>query len=172
MAMSSLFQQFLSLSLSTTLLSLSPTLSAIHTLEKHRHRLIRRSRLLLHVLRFIGSTSSALNKRSPQNALPWSLRRVCSSCASCTNRSDTLRTFPLWSFLSAIQRKNTLIHLLPDIIAHHLFRCHRRKFFAFQLSKQPIAEQLPVFLQVEANVAEMLSVVGRNVVRRRIESGA
>ena len=109
MAMSSLFQQFLFLSLSTTLLSLSPTLSAIHTLEKHRHRLIRRSRLLLHVLRFIGSTSSALNKRSPQNALPWSLRRVCSSCASCTNRSDTLRTFPLWSFLSAIQRKNTLL---------------------------------------------------------------
>ena len=77
-----------------------------------------------------------------------------------------LDRFSLWF------NDRTRLHLLPNIIAHHLLRCHRREFFAFQLAKQPIAEQLPVFLQVEANVAEMLSVIGSDVVRRRIESGA
>lgn len=41
---------------------LPPALSAIHALEKHRHGLISRSRLLLHVLRLIGSAASALRK--------------------------------------------------------------------------------------------------------------
>ena len=40
--------------------SLPPALSAIHTLEEHGHRLIRASRLLLHILCLIGSATTAL----------------------------------------------------------------------------------------------------------------
>lgn len=71
-------------------------------------------------------------------------------------------------FFNAAQRS----HLLPNIIAHHLFRRHRRELLAFQLAEQPISQQLTVFLQVKADVAEMLPVVGSDIVRRRVESGA